>query len=192
MIGISGLARSGKDTLAEHLSDLISKDIGSKVKIFSFAEEIKSQADDFLKKYYNISAFSEDTKEKEYIRPLLVAHGECMKSFYGKNIWAETVLKKIKSRKSKVFPIISDVRFDFEAEYIKNKGGIILHISKQGNLPPNEIEKKNDPLCKECADLQHTWESYAPDKMHLCKDHASILWQMLKESKGKEWIKTYS
>ena len=88
MIGISGLARSGKDTLAENIAKVIKFEWNVDVEIFSFAEEIKSQADEFLKKYYNISAFSEDSKEKEYIRPLLVAHGECMKALYGENIWA--------------------------------------------------------------------------------------------------------
>ena len=122
MIGISGLARSGKDTLAENLAHIIRYEWDIDVEIFSFAEEIKNQADDLLKKYYNISAFSENTKEKEYIRPLLVAHGECMKAFYGENIWAETVLKKIKSRKAKIFPIISDVRFDFEAKFLQENG----------------------------------------------------------------------
>ena len=140
---------------------------------------------------YSIDPYTEDTEKKDIIRDLLVCHGESMKKFYGKTIWADLLFKSIEKDKNKYFPIIPDVRFDFEAEYIKNKGGIILHISKQGNLPPNEIEKKNDPLCKECADLQHTWESYAPDKMHLCEDHASILWQMLKESKGEEWTKIY-
>ena len=89
------MARSGKDTLAENLASIIRHEWDIDVEIFSFAEEIKSQADEFLKKYYNISAFSENTKEKEFIRSVLVAHGECMKSIYGKNIWAEIVLKKI-------------------------------------------------------------------------------------------------
>ena len=48
MIGISGLARSGKDTLANNFSEIISEDWGLNVKIFSFADEIKRQSDDFI------------------------------------------------------------------------------------------------------------------------------------------------
>ena len=189
MIGISGLARSGKDTLAENLAHIIRYEWDIDVEIFSFAEEIKNQADDLLKKYYNISAFSENTKEKEYIRPLLVAHGECMKAFYGENIWAETVLKKIKSRKAKIFPIISDVRFDFEAKFLQENGGQIIHISKVGNLPPNDIEAKNDPLVKKCCDLTHTWPVYEPDEMDECYGHAKILWQII--GNNNEWKQIY-
>jgi hypothetical protein len=191
MIGISGLARSGKDTLAENLANIIRYEWNMDVEIFSFAEEIKNQANDLLKKYYNISAFSEDTKEKEYIRPLLVAHGECMKSFYGKNIWAETVLKKIKSRKSKIFPIISDVRFDFEAKFLQENGGRIIHISKVGNLPPNDIEAKNDPLVQKCCDITHCWPVYEPNQMSECYEHAKILWQMI-QMYNNEWKTIYT
>jgi len=189
MIGISGLARSGKDTLAENLANIIRCEWDIDVEIFSFAEEIKSQADDFLKKYYNISAFSESTEDKEYIRPLLVAHGECMKSLYGKNIWAECVLKKIKSRKNKVFPIISDVRFDFEAKFLQENGGQVIHISKEGNLPPNDIEAKNDPLVEKCCDLTHCWPVYEPNEMDECRGHAKILWQIIKNN--DKWKQTY-
>ena len=83
MIGISGLARSGKDTLANNFSEIISEDWGLNVKIFSFADEIKRQSDSFIKNNYKISAFSEDTKEKEIIRDFLVCHGETMKKIYG-------------------------------------------------------------------------------------------------------------
>ena len=190
MIGISGLARSGKDTLAENLASIIRHEWDIDVEIFSFAEEIKSQTDEFFKKYYKISAFSENTKEKEFIRSVLVAHGECMKSIYGKNIWAEIVLKKIKSRKSKVFPIISDVRFDFEAKFLQENGGQVIHILKIGNSPPNDIEAKNDPLVKKCCDITHSWPVYEPDKMNNCYDHAKILWEMLKES--SEWKQIYT
>ena len=40
MIGISGLARSGKDTLAENLASIIRCEWDIDVEIFSFAEEI--------------------------------------------------------------------------------------------------------------------------------------------------------
>jgi hypothetical protein len=189
MIGISGLARSGKDTLAENLANIIRNEWDIDVEIFSFAEEIKSQADDFLKKYYNISAFSESTKEKEHIRPLLVAHGECMKSLKGKNIWAEIVLKKIKSRKSKVFPIISDVRFDFEAKFLQKNKGQVIHISKIGNLAPNEIEAKNDPIVKKFCDIKHSWPVYEPNQMSECRGHAEILWQIIRDN--NEWKQIY-
>jgi len=190
MIGIGGLARSGKDTLAKNLAEVIERDWGCEVKIFSFAQELKSHMDEFLIKNYGISAFTEDTEEKNIIRDLLVCHGETMKKFYEKTVWADIVIDKIDSDPETFFPIISDVRFDFEAERVQDQGGSVIHISKIGNKPPNEIEAKNDPLVSKVADLNHTWPSYEPDQMEECMGHAEILWQMLKEN--EEWKKTYN
>lgn len=191
MIGISGLARSGKDTLANNFSEIIFEDWGLNVKIFSFADEIKKQADNFIKNNYKLSAFSEDTQEKEIIRDFLVCHGETMKKIYGNTIWADIVIKKIKETDGKFFPIITDVRFDFEAKRVKEVDGQVVHIQKIGNKPPNDIEAKNDPLVKEESDLSHCWGVYEPDQMKLCKDHANLLWQMLKETHEELWKKIY-
>jgi hypothetical protein len=191
MIGISGLARSGKDTLANNFAEIISEDWGLNVKIFSFADEIKRQADNFLKNNYKISAFSENTKEKEIIRDFLVCHGETMKKIYGNTIWADIIIKEIKGANEKFFPIITDVRFDFEAKRVKEVNGQVVHIEKIGNKPPNNIEAKNDPLVKKESDLNHCWGVYEPDQMKLCKDHANLLWQMLKETHEELWKKIY-
>ena len=191
MIGISGLARSGKDTLASNFSKIIYEDWGLNVKIFSFADEIKRQADNFLKNNYKISAFSEDTKEKEIIRDFLVCHGETMKKIHKNTIWADIIIKEIEQSNEKFFPIITDVRFDFEAKRIKEVNGQIVHIEKVGNKPPNNIEAKNDPLVQKVSDICHSWGVYEPDKMNLCKNHADILWQMLKETHEEIWKKIY-
>lgn len=189
MIGIAGLARSGKDTLAKNLADVIEDDWKCEVKIFSFAKELKSQMDGFLKKHYGISAFTEDTEEKKVIRDLLVCHGETMKKFHTNTIWADIVIDSIESDPKKFFPIISDVRFDFEVETVQGAYGKVIHIAKTGNKPPNDIEAKNDPKVMEISDIKHTWPPYEPDEMDQCKGHAEILWQMLKEN--EEWKKIY-
>jgi hypothetical protein len=189
MIGIGGLARAGKDTLAQNLAEVIKDDWGCEVRIFAFANVLKSQMDDFLIKHYGISAFTENTEEKEVIRNLLVSHGETMKKFYTNTIWADLIIDSIGSDPKKFFPIISDVRFDFEAETVQDNYGKVIHIAKTGNKPPNEIERINDPKVSKIADLKHTWPSYEPDQMEECMGHAIILWQMLKEN--DEWKKIY-
>ncbi len=191
MIGISGLARSGKDTLAKNLAKIITSELGLEVKIFSFADRIKWQMKDVINDNYNISPYTEDTEEKQIIRDILVSHGETMKKIYGETIWADLVISDIKKSKDKFFPIISDVRFDFEAKTIKDNDGSIIHITKTGNKPPNEIEAKNDPLVKGVADLCHCWPEYEPDDMVECESHAEILWQMLNEG-GKKWKTIYT
>ena len=194
MIGIGGLARAGKDTLASDLSEIIKADMGVDVKIFSLAWPVKCQLNDLFESYYHLSPFTEDTEEKKIIRPIMVAHGEQMKQKFGKDIWLKELLGTIHEdlRYKEFFPIISDVRFDFEVEAIKNENGQVIHISKIGNLPPNEIEALNDPLVAKEADLNHTWPAYNSDQVDKCMDHAHILWQMLKQTHEEKWKKTYT
>lgn len=195
MIGITGLARSGKDTLAKNLSEIIKEDFDIEVKIYSFALPIRCQVANLLEDYYHISPFTEDSDEKLIIRPLLVAHAEQMKKQWGEDFWLQELMTKIEEDRcgdKKIFPIISDVRFVPEAETVKAKNGQVVHISKIGNAPPNEIEAENDPLVRQCSDLQHSWPAYDLDEIHQCKYHAQILWQMLKQTQGDEWKKIYT
>tara|TARA_R110002153_G_scaffold69543_1_gene183785 strand:- start:208 stop:792 length:585 start_codon:yes stop_codon:yes gene_type:complete len=194
MIAIGGLARSGKDTLAQGLADIIKEDFRCEVKIYSFASPIRCQLKNLLEEYYHISPFTEDDDEKLIIRPVMVAHGEQMKKKFGKDIWLKELMNTIeedRSKNEKVFPIISDIRFDSEVEAVQGSGGMVVHIKKLGNKPPNDIEKLNDPLVRNAANLKHTWPEYEPDDMIECNDHAQILWQMLKES-NQVWKKIYS
>ncbi len=48
MIGISGLARAGKDTLAKNLAYIITSELGLQVKVLSFANRIKWQMRDVI------------------------------------------------------------------------------------------------------------------------------------------------
>ena len=191
MIGIGGLARAGKDTLADCMAKIIEEEYNTKVKVYSFANAIKSQINDFLVESYGISAFSQNTEEKQIIRDLLVCHGETMKKIHGKTIWAEIVIDEINQDDKSVFPIIPDVRFDFEVASVQQEEGVVLHIAKQGNKPPNKIEATNDPLVQKSSDLCHTWPTYEPDKMEECMGHAEILWQMIDPIYKERWKKIY-
>ena len=71
LIGICGFARTGKDALAKILQNLLGEQ-GNSSKISSFAYYLKKDVDSFLQARLNISAITEDPKEKEIIRPLLV------------------------------------------------------------------------------------------------------------------------
>ncbi len=192
MIGIGGLARAGKDTLAKHLSDIISEDMGFNVKILSFADQIKWQVKDICCDNYGISPYTQNTEEKKIVRDILVCHGETMKKLHGETIWADLIIEKIKKSKEKIFAIIPDVRFDYEVKSVKDNEGSVIHIQKIGNKPPNEIEAKNDPLVQKVADICHSWPVYEPDQMDECKDHAQILYQMLKETNFDKWKKIYN
>lgn len=189
MIGISGLARSGKDTLSKCLKKIIEKEFECEVEIIHLADKLKSDLDKIISCNFNFQVFTEDNEEKELIRPILVAYGEAMKNKWGQDVWMKKLEKEMISRKNKKFFIISDVRFDFEANYVKdNFDGSVIYISKNGNeMPPNEVEAENDPKVRAVSDIIHHWPKYHPDKMSECDLHAEIIWQMIPINKKEKW-----
>lgn len=191
MIGISGVARAGKDTLAKCLKEIIEKEFDCEVEIVSLAKQLKSDLDKVISCNFNFLVHTDDTSEKKLIRPILVAYGEAMKEKWGKDVWVKKLEKSLSDRKEKKLYIVADVRFDFEAEYFQNKmNASIIHITKLGHeAPANEVEAENDPLVKNVSNIVHTWPKYHPDQMELCKGHAEILWQMISDELKEKWKK---
>ena len=74
IVGIAGYARTGKDTFGSILIKEL-KNAGLSAKKLSLAFELKSDLDSFLIQKFDISAFTEDPKEKNFIRPLLICYG---------------------------------------------------------------------------------------------------------------------
>jgi len=199
MIGISGVARAGKDTLAKYLKSIIEREMKCDVEIVHLADKLKSDLDKLISCNFNFQVFSENDQEKQLMRPILVSYGEAMKKKWGKDVWMKKLHEEIKSRKNKKFFIIADARFDFEIDYIRDEfSGFSVHVSKINNegvlisKPANDVEKENDPLAQEKCDIIHSWPEYQPDKMEECKAHAQMIWQMAKQQKGDQWKKTYN
>ena len=69
LIGVSGFARSGKDTFFERSKLLLEKN-GKKAVRVAFADALKSECDELLSKYTGISAFTEENKDKELIQKM--------------------------------------------------------------------------------------------------------------------------
>lgn len=191
MIGVGGLARAGKDTLSKCLKKVIENDFGCEVEIVHLADKLKSDLDNLISENFHFEAFTEGIREKELIRPILVAYGEAMKSQWGEDVWMKKLAEEIENRNPKKFFIVSDVRFDFECRYIRdNFDGWNIHIKKNGSeTAVNKTEKENDPLVQKEADIKHRWPAYQPDKMHLCEDHATIMWEMIPNEYKDKWRK---
>lgn len=190
-IGISGIARAGKDTLAGCFKKIIEREFDCEVEIVSLAKQLKSDLEEVISSNFDFDVHTENTKDKNLIRPILVAYGESMKEKWGDKIWIQKLTKSLEKRKEKKFYILADVRFDFEAIYlIERYNAEIIHISKDGNKYVNEIEKINDPLVQELSHQKQTWPPYHPDEHENCQAHAEIYWQMIPHYKKEEWKKT--
>lgn len=175
LIGISGLARCGKDTLAKHLSQKLER---CKLPFLhcSFAHAVKKDLDSFTTEKLNISAFTEDSREKDIIRPLLVAYATDVCRKLDKDFWIKKIEKNVKtSMNNKIVVLISDVRYENEVRWIKNNGGFVIYVKRMGNKPANFEEKANDPIVKKLADFKINWRSFGENEKEICQYHINRL-----------------
>jgi hypothetical protein len=158
IIGISGYARSGKDTFGLSLQRIL-KSFNIESNIDAFANILKSDIDDFLLKKFNISAFTKNDNEKFLIRPMLVAYGESKRN-QDPDYWIKKIQKNIKNK----LTIITDVRYENEAKWIIDSGGFLFHVTRQKSEncyveAPNPQEAENNPKVANLASLKMTWQT---------------------------------
>ena len=144
------MARVGKDTLFKCISSI---NPSISLRRAAFADELKKECDSFLRENINISAFTEKDEEKNIIRPFLVTYGTHVRRRLDKDCWIKKLNQKINSSDQSECFVITDVRFVNEAKWIKNKKGMLIHLSRNGILPANDDESKQDPLLKSMADI---------------------------------------
>jgi len=153
VLGLCGVARSGKDSFADFLIKLFPL----KFSKASFAFYLKKDLDPFLLEKLNISAFTEDTTEKEIIRPLLIAWGtDVIRNNYDRKHWIKKINKKVvENSKNNLITIIPDVRFDNELEWIGVRGKNIF-INNPACEPKGDLELDTLKL-KNSVDFYFEW-----------------------------------
>jgi len=161
IIGISGNARSGKDTLGRNMVSILS-DSGIKAKTFSFAHELKKSVDGFLIEQLGISAFTEDSDEKKIIRPFLVNWGTEIMRKKDSEHWIKSIEKKLSED---CVNIITDVRFENELDWVKEKDGLSVFLSREGVSPANSYEEENNKLLSENVDLKFFIGNFEDEKL---------------------------
>ena len=160
LIGIAGFARTGKDSLASIMASLFEEQ-SHKCNITSFAYHIKKDVDLFLKSRLNISAFTEDPKEKEIIRPMLVCWGtEIIRNKIDSKYWirkmhSTCVINTLQGAKT----IIPDVRFQNEVEWIHSLGGTTIYVERDGVNPINQDEEKYTKKLKNMCKFSFFWDN---------------------------------
>lgn len=175
IIGLSGVAGSGKDTFFEIFQDLLG--YKRRIRRFALADSLKKECSSWTLPNYGIDATTCSREQKELIRPFLVLHAKFKREESKGRHWLEKIYYDISSYKnSNDIALITDIRFNEydrdEVYWLKNElNGILLHISmytpipdkEEGALilnfkePCNEEEAKNDPLVKKDADYRIEW-----------------------------------
>jgi len=174
IFGIAGVARCGKDTLGKYLISKLNKS-GFPALHISFASELKRDLDTFLKDKLNISAFTDVTSEKDLIRPMLVCWGTDVCRKIDQDYWIKKIEKQVKSSiNNKIIIVITDVRYENEAKWIKENGGFLIHLRRMGLKPSNFQERLNDPIVKRQADHIIKWKTFSDEK-ETCNYHLNKL-----------------
>ena len=164
IFGISGFARTGKDTFALSLEKIL-KLYEIKSERIAFASVLKKDLQPFLKEQFNIDSFTQDNDDKKIIRPLLVGYGESKRS-QNPNYWIEQI-ELNRSKNSLI--IITDVRYKNEAEWIIKNDGFLLNLDRQkkdGSFveAPNEQEAINQPEVKNMSSFNLVWNTIEDEK----------------------------
>ena len=179
VIGITGFARTGKDTLCGALLERANE----ASRRVALADELKREMAPIIKNYFNIDAFTDDDKEKSLIRPLMVAWGGIRREETQGTHWTGLVTEKVKDIVAcGGWAIITDIRYanpkfkNDEVNWLKDNGVKLIHLKKYnltaypptsqgGGLAiwrcytkaPNEQEKTNDKILIGKADFKIEW-----------------------------------
>ena len=171
LIGVSGFARSGKDTFCSRASKFLEFH-GHTCKTYSFANALKGELNELLLKHTGISAFTEIDSEKEVIRPLLVTYGTDVRRKLNPNCWIESIQDKIATDlSSNHYVFISDVRFLNEAEWIKSQGGYLFNIQRHNVSAANKDEAEQYKLFHHFIDYRISWPTFGEDTLSNCDDY---------------------
>lgn len=139
IIGLSGYARSGKDTVADHLISTYNfsrhsfaasmKEAMYRLNPIVHSDSIGTFRYQSLVDVYGLDKVKDDYPE---VRRLLQVFGtEVGRDMFGENFWVDLVLDNLRS----FHTVISDVRFVNEADAIRNQGGVIWRVNRSGIGP---------------------------------------------------------
>lgn len=138
LIGLSGYAGSGKDTVREHLQNL--GYIG-----FAFADPIRGMLRELLTSNGIDSGYMDDRALKEAVIPVLGVSYRHMAQTLGTE-WGRSLQDDFWLRLSGAYMadmqddgetqfVISDVRFLNEAQWIRDRGGVIWYVERSSAVP---------------------------------------------------------
>jgi hypothetical protein len=193
IIGISGVARSGKDTLANGFVRIL-KELGVKSERLALADELRSECRSFIKKTLNIDVLNMTDDEKKIVRPFLVFWGTHMRRKADENCWIKALEKR---RKPDALTIVSDVRYQNEADWVKESGGFLIHIARldeKGEFvqAPNQEERENDPLLIEKSNVSFVWNTFGDQDVKLLTDYCYAFFESSFSAEViKQWQTTY-
>ncbi len=202
IIGISGLAGDGKDSLCNMLRVLF-EGSGYAFERMALADELKEECREALKSMYNINPILCSREEKALIRDFLVFYAKVKREESKGTHWIGKLAKKISSLpkiESDRIICIPDVRHaqyeHDEVAWIKKNKGILIHVKKYQleeafafkksySIPVNNEEATHTPKLEALADFVIEWQDtspVAPENSHFSRESVVELFILIRDS----------
>jgi hypothetical protein len=161
ILGLSGVAGSGKDTFFSLLSQKLS------FQRFALADELKILTREDVFKKYNVDILNCTRDEKDLVRNDLVLFAKQKRLDSCGKFWTDILTKKIQESSAK-YICVTDIRYNWfskdEVFWLKNiLGGRLVDISSYDPIngkfvqPPNDEEEFHYPEVKAAADYYVIW-----------------------------------
>jgi len=168
-IGIAGVSRSGKDSLAIEIENVIRSYKGKTIYKTSLAQPLKEDCKNFIKEYLGLDVFTDKTEEKAIFREFLVWYGKVKRQQTEGKYWTNL----LDDRVSKFQPdicIVPDIRYQQyeqdEVSWLKSKpNNALIHLQRiaiNGEIvpPANMDESINDSIIQNSADYKILWPTF--------------------------------
>jgi hypothetical protein len=142
-LGLAGYARSGKDTVAEELikQGYIAMSFAGPIKKAMLKLDPQIGSGKSYKEVVDELGLEKAKTEYDEIRRLLQVFGtEVGRAMFGENFWVDQAINSIPDGFKAVF---TDVRYPNEANAIKDFGGEVWRVNREGVGPLNEHASEN-------------------------------------------------
>lgn len=131
IIGISGRAQAGKDTIAR-----IIRDFNPEARIIHFGDALKDVTSNAFGLYRDLmdDQWYKSSKYRRLditVRELLQKVGDIFRENFYQDIWVDRVIDQLTEYETWIIP---DVRFPNEKKAIEDAGGIVIRVERP-NIP---------------------------------------------------------
>jgi len=171
-IGIAGVARSGKDSLALEIENLIRSYKGKTIYKTSLAKPLKEDCKDFIKQYLGLDVFTDKNEEKAIFREFLVWYGKVKRQQTEGKYWTNLLDERVQTFQPDIC-IVPDIRYQQyeqdEVSWLKSKSqNVLIHLQRiaiNGEIvpPANMDESINDSIIQNSADYKISWPTFIDD-----------------------------
>lgn len=176
-IGIAGVSRSGKDSLALEIENIIQSYQGGQIYRTSLAQPLKEDCKDFIKQYLHLDVFTDKTEEKSTFREFLVWYGKVKRQQTEGKHWTDLLDERVHKFQPDIC-IVPDVRYQQyeqdEVSWLKSKpNNILIHLQRvamNGEVvqPANMDESINDSIIQSSADYKIVWPTFCDENKEEC------------------------